>query len=307
MADVVVLGSLNMDLVVRTRQMPRPGETAPGYGFLTVPGGKGANQAAAAARLGVSVEMLGCVGGDAFGEAILANLRAQGVGVAHIRRDQATPSGIAMIVVDDRGENAIVVAPGANGQVSLADVQAARGLLAEARYLVMQFEIPLPVVREAISLAARLGVRVILNPAPAYRVEPAFLAGVYCLVVNETEVELLTGVAVRGMDGVVQAGQALRALGVPVAIVTLGAQGAYLSCGEGEVHAPARSVRVVDTTAAGDAFIGGLAAALLREMPLPEAVRYATCAGTLATTVLGAQTSLPSAVQVDAFYREGQP
>jgi len=229
MAEVVVLGSLNMDLVVRTRQMPRPGETAPGHGFTTVPGGKGANQAAAAARLGASVEMLGRVGKDAFGEAMLANLHAQGVGVAHIRCDEATPGGIAMIVVDERGENAIVVAPGANGQVSLDDLHSWRDLLTTARYLILQFEIPLPVVRAAIALAATLGLRVILNPAPAYRVESDFLAGVYALVANEIEAELLTGVAVRGLEGAAEACQALRALGVPVAIVTLGAQGAYLA------------------------------------------------------------------------------
>jgi len=305
MAEVVVLGSLNMDLVVRTKQMPRPGETALGYGFTTVPGGKGANQAAAAARLGANVEMLGRVGSDAFGEAMLANLRAQGVGVAHVWRDEAAPSGIAMIVVDERGENAIVVAPGANGQVSLDDLRSWHDHLAAARYLILQFEVPLPVVRAAIALAATLGLRVILNPAPAYHLEPAFFAGVYALVVNETEAEILTGVPVCGLQGAAEAGQALHAWEVPVAIVTLGAQGAYVTSAEGAWHVPARPVQVVDTTAAGDAFVGGLTAALLRQMPLPAAVRYATCAGTLATTVLGAQTSLPNAAQVEAFFQEG--
>ncbi len=307
MSDVVVLGSMNMDLVVRVGHIPRPGETVLGRDFVTVPGGKGANQAAAAARLGVRVEMLGRVGADAFGEAMLANLYAQGVGTAHVRRDHANPSGIALITVDERGENAIVVAPGANGRVSVEDVEGAEDVIKQAQFLLMQFEVPLPTVRAAIGLASRWGVRVILNPAPAQAVRPDFFQGVYCLVANETEAEILTGLAVRSLEAAARAGQALRQMGVPVAIVTLGAEGALLSTEEGDLHVPARKVEVVDTTAAGDAFIGGLVAALLKGMPWPEAVRYATCAGTLATTVLGAQTSLPDAARVEAFFREGRP
>lgn len=307
MSDVIVLGSLNMDLVVRVGHIPRPGETVLGRDFVTVPGGKGANQAAAAARLGVPVEMVGRVGTDAFGEAMLANLRSQGVGTSYVRRDPAAPSGIALITVDERGENAIVVAPGANGQVSREDVEGARELLRRARFLVMQFEIPLPTVRAAIHWASQWGVRVILNPAPAQAVSPDFLRGVYCLVANETEAEILTGFAIRSLEAAAQAGQALRRFGVPVAIITLGAEGAMLSTEEGDLHVPARKVEVVDTTAAGDAFIGGLVAALCKERPWPEAVRYATCAGTLATTVLGAQTSLPDAARLEAFFQEGCP
>lgn len=307
MSDVIVLGSLNMDLVVRVGHIPRPGETVLGRDFVTVPGGKGANQAAAAARLGVRVEMLGRVGHDAFGEAMLANLCAQGVGTAHVRRDPSAPSGIALITVDENGENAIVVAPGANGRVSLQDLEEAREALCQARFLVMQFEVPLEVVQAAIHMASKMGVRVILNPAPAQPVSPSFFQGVYCLVANETEAEILTGVAVRDLVSAAQAGQTVRLWGVPNVIITLGAEGAMLCADEGNLHVPARHVEVVDTTAAGDAFIGGLVAALLKEMPWPEAVRYATCAGTLATMVLGAQTSLPDAARVEAFFREGCP
>lgn len=305
MADIVVLGSLNMDLVVRAERIPRPGETVPGEGFATIPGGKGANQAAAAARLGGDVAMIGRVGNDSFGGLLLENMRSQGVDVSHITRDPQAASGIAMITIDARGENAIVIAPGANGRVNVEDVHTARDLLAQARYLIMQFEIPLPVVRQAIALAQELGVRVILNPAPARPVEPDFVRGVYCLVANESEAQLLSGVEVAGLPSAKRAGEALLNLGVPVAIITLGAQGALLVTAEGSIHVPARRVEVVDTTAAGDAFIGGLTVALLQGFPLVEAVRYATCAGTLATTVLGAQTSLPSAEQVWAFYEEG--
>ena len=305
MAQVVVLGSINMDLVVRTKQHPRPGETVHGTGFTIVPGGKGANQAAAAARLGAEVAMVGRVGQDAFGQAALANLAAQGVDVAQVRADAAEPSGIAMIVVNEAGENTIVVAPGANGAVSEEDVEAARELLAGATYLVLQFEIPLPVVRYAIHEATRLGVRVVLNPAPAYPVDRDFLTGVYALVVNESEGQLLSGQPVTSIAEAALAARTLRAMGPEVVVVTLGAAGAYVCGPDVEAHVPAHQVAVVDTTAAGDTFVGGLVVALLNGLPLGEAVRYATCAGTLATTRLGAQTSIPSAAEVRALFATG--
>ncbi|MFO7918102.1 MAG: ribokinase [Anaerolineae bacterium] len=307
MPEIAVVGSLNMDLVVRTEEMPRPGETVHGREFTTIPGGKGANQAAAAAKLGAEVEMVGRVGGDDFGTSILDNMRAQGVGTSHIVRDAETPSGIAMIIVDRAGENAIVVAPGANGQVTMQDVHASQKVLAETPYVIMQFEIPLPVVRETIGLANQFGSRVILNPAPAYPVSSDFFEGLYCLVVNETEAETFTGLAVDDLDAAREAGRALREQGIPVVVITLGAKGALLLREERTIHVPAHQVDVVDTTAAGDAFVGGLAVGLLRGLEVAEAVRYATCAGTLATTVLGAQTSLPSEEQVDEFYRKGAP
>jgi ribokinase len=304
MTDLVVLGSLNMDLVVRSEHMPRPGETVHGEQFMTIPGGKGANQAAAAARLGASVEMIGRVGMDDFGLAILDNMRAQRVGVSHILRDPTAPSGIAMIIIDAQGENSIVVASGANSRVTMDDVHAARDVLAQARYLVMQFELPLPVVRGALAMAQELDLPVILNPAPAYAVEDDFLQGVHYLVVNEIEAQLFTGIEVSGLEAAQRAGQVLLKRGVPVVIITLGKQGALLVTEKETVHVPAQQVDVVDTTAAGDAFLGGLLAALLKRFDLVEAVRYATCAGTLATTVLGAQTSLPSVDQVQTFYEE---
>ncbi|OGO06198.1 MAG: ribokinase [Chloroflexi bacterium RBG_13_56_8] len=304
-AEVVVLGSLNMDLVVKTERMPRSGETVHGHEFATIPGGKGANQAAAVARLGGSVEMIGCVGDDSFGPTLLENLRAQGVGISHVKIVPDIATGIAMIMVDSSGENSIVVAPGANNQVRLEDLEATRSLLAQARYLVMQLEIPIDVVRAAISLAQGLGVATILNAAPAPPVEGDYLQGAHYVVVNEMEAQALTGIEVKDLSAAGRAGQALLAKNVGVAIVTLGAQGALWVTQEDTAHVPAREVKVVDTTAAGDAFVGGLTVALLNQFDLGEAVRYATCAGTLATTVLGAQPSLPSQRAVKAFYEGG--
>ncbi len=308
MPDVVVLGSLNMDLVVRTERMPRPGETVMGERFVTVPGGKGANQAASAARLGASVEMIGRVGTDSFGPTLIANMRAQGVGVDHVALDERASTGVALIVVDGKGENSIVVVPGANGRVSKADLLDARDLFAEARFLVAQLEVPLPVVRAAIQMARELDLRVILNAAPAQRVDADFMRGVYCLVVNEFEAQTLAGMPVtEDLETVAEAGQALLELGVYMAVITLGARGALLVTRESSAHVPAQRVSVVDTTAAGDAFVGGLAVALLEGRDLVDAVRYATCAGTLAATRLGAQPSLPSAKEVCDFYGGGQP
>jgi ribokinase len=308
MPDMVVLGSLNMDLVVRTARMPRPGETVMGERFVTVPGGKGANQAAAAARLGAGVEMIGRVGADSFGPTLMANLRDQGVGVEHVTVDERASTGVALIIVDDKGENSIVVVPGANGRVAIGNLHAARDLLSEARFLVAQLEVPLPVVRAAIQMARELDLRVILNAAPAQQVDADFMRGVFCLVVNEFEAQTLAGIPVtEDLESVSEAGQALLDLGVYVAVITLGARGALLVTRESSAHVPARRVPVVDTTAAGDAFVGGLAVALLDGLDLVDAVRYATCAGTLAATRLGAQPSLPSADEVRAFYRGGQP
>jgi len=304
MPRVVVLGSLNMDLVVRTERMPRPGETVQGSGFRTIPGGKGANQAAAAARLGAHVEMVGRVGDDGFGGELLANLASQGVGASTVRRDPGAATGTATIVVDGRGENAIVIDPGANGRVSLDDLRAAESLIADSRALMLQFEVPLPIVEAAIHLAADKGVPVFLNPAPAAPVDAAFLAGVSCLIVNETEAETLSGQAVDDVASAEDAARALHTMGPPVVIVTLGEQGALLLHDDAALHLPTRQVEVVDTTAAGDAFCGALVTARLRGMDWPNSVRYANCAGTLATTVLGAQTSLPSAQAVARFFEE---
>jgi ribokinase len=305
MADIVVVGSLNMDLVVKVARMPRAGETVPGHDLQTIPGGKGANQAAAAARLGGQVTMVGRVGADAFGPTLLENLKGQGVDASHVTMDGSAATGIAMILVDDDGENSIVISAGANGRVNREDIDRAEGLWSRARLLLLQFEVPLETVAYAAEVAARHQVKVILNPAPARQVSPELLARVNYLVPNETEASFLAGVKVRDVASAEAAARQLLANGVPVVIMTMGEKGALLVTDEQAVHVPARQVTAVDTTAAGDAFIGGLAVALVKGFPLEEAVRYATCAGTLAVTRFGAQTSLPSAEQTQALYEHG--
>jgi ribokinase len=309
LADIVVIGSLNMDLVVRVARMPRGGETVPGGDLQLIPGGKGANQAVAAARLGSSVAMVGRVGNDAFGPRLVDGLGSQGVDVTHVTADTDIATGTAMILVDDRGENSIVVSPGANGRVGRQDVDCAEPLLRGARLLLLQFEIPQRTVEYALEAAARHGVPAILNPAPARPIPASLLAGVQYLVPNETEAALLSGIEVQGLDSAEAAALGLLALmpqggtlrGGPAIVLTLGQQGALLVSHERVLHVPARAVNVVDTTAAGDAFIGGLSVALSQGAALDDAVHYAVCAGTLAVTKLGAQTSLPSAGEVEAF------
>jgi len=300
-ADIIVIGSLNMDLVVKAPRLPRPGETLAGSDFRTVPGGKGANQAVAAARLGAQVAMVGRVGQDVFGPRLLAGLADDGVDIRHVQQDSAAPTGTATIIVDERGENAIVVVAGANGRVGPGDVDAAQALFSTARLLILQFEIPLPTVEYAMGVAARHGLRVVVNPAPAHRVPVSFLHQADIVVLNETEAEAITGVSVVGTDSAAAVRQALQQAGEQATVVTVGERGAFLATAKDTLHVPTPRVPVVDTTAAGDAFVGGLAVSLLHGDPLHAAVRYATVAGALAVTKFGAQTSLPSASEVQAL------
>ncbi len=302
MGGIVVIGSLNMDLVVRAEHMPAPGETVRGQGFRTVPGGKGANQAAAIALLGGQVAMVGRVGYDAFGPRLIENMAAKGVNTQHIIVDQDVATGIAMIIVDAAGENSIVIASGANGRVSPRDIDACDDLLRQSRYLVLQFEIPLETVAYAIEKAARYGLQVILNPAPATTFPREMLKGVHYLVPNETEAQLLTGQAVHDLPSAERTARLLHEQGARVVIITLGEKGALAVTDQEIFHIAAPKVNVVDTTAAGDAFIGGLVVGLSQGLPLKEAARYAVCAGSLAVTRFGAQTSLPSADEVRSLY-----
>jgi len=267
-----------------------------------IPGGKGANQAAAVARLGGKVAMIGRVGADAFGESLRANLLRFGVNVEHVIVDEESATGIAMILVDSMNrDNSIVIAAGANGQVSLKDLRRAEPLFRKAKMLILQFEVPLQVVERAAELARQHGLKVVLNPAPAYPVSLDFLLKADYLILNETEIEILSQHKVRGLESARVAAQALVREGLPVVIVTSGERGALLATSQEMVHVPARKVQVVDTTAAGDAFVAGFTMGLLDGFPLDDAVRYAVCAGTLTVTKFGAQTSLPSAEEVQAF------
>jgi ribokinase len=297
--DVAVVGSLNMDLVVGTPRFPQPGETLLAGPFATASGGKGLNQALAAARQGARTRLVGSVGDDAHG----AELRAVAVGDGIDGEGIVTrsgPSGVALITVAPDGQNTILVAPGANATTDAAQVAADPAVRA-ARVVLAQLEVPLDVVHDALALARRAGHRTILNPAPAVALSDEVLACCDLLVPNETEAALLTGVDTSDLAGAELAARALLARGVGAVVVTLGARGAlYVDARDRIVMAPF-AVEAIDATAAGDAFCGTLAAALADGLPMPAALRRASAAGALATTVRGASPSLPTRAAVDAL------
>jgi ribokinase len=291
--SVLVFGSLNMDLVTRTPRLPQPGETIAGTSFTSVPGGKGANQAVAVARLGVPVKMGGRVGGDGFGQALIESLQAAGVDCASVRVDETCSSGVASIAIDDRGENHIIIVPGANGQVDASDVD--RLPLNHCRVLLLQLEIPLAIGVAAAQAAHQAGITVILDPAPApAQLPPELYAAVDILTPNQSEAEQLAGIAVEDQASAVLAARELRSRGVGTVIIKMGGQGALYATAESEVWVPPFDVVAIDTVAAGDAFNGGLAAALAEGLPLPEACRWGGAAGALATTLRGAQSAMPT-------------
>jgi ribokinase len=293
-ARVAVAGSLNVDLVVRTPRIPEPGETIIGSDFHRVPGGKGANQAVAAARLGADVAMVGRVGQDSFAGQLRENMSRMGVDLTHVKEDPDAATGVALIVVDDAGQNSIVVASGANAHFSPEDVEEAEETLANADVLLLQLESPLETVRRAAEIAEAHGVRVILNPAPAQELPRSLLTLVDVLIPNESEAALLTGRSVESEEEARAAAQELLRLGVETVIITLGKRGALLAQDGSAARIPSFEVVAVDTTAAGDAFVGSFAVALAEGKMLREAVRWGNAAGALAATKMGAQPSLPT-------------
>jgi ribokinase len=301
---LVVIGSANRDLVVTTDRIPSAGETVIGGAFVTAAGGKGANQAVAASRLGAEVWFVGCVGQDAFGEVLATEMEDAGVNTELLRRDPAEPTGVALIGVDRRGENAIIVAPGANHRVGRTDIEAARPAIAAADAVVVQLEIPLETVATAVQIARAAGVRVILNPAPVREegaVPPSLLSRVDVLTPNEHEAASLLGRATTAGIDWAEASAALREMGVGTVIVTLGEAGCMLADDAGVRAIPAPRVAAIDTTAAGDCFTGALAVALAEGQPTDAAARVASRAAALSVTRLGAQPSLPTRAEVDAF------
>jgi ribokinase len=303
MPHIVVVGSLNMDLVVRTPLLPQPGETILGHEFMMAPGGKGANQTVAAAKLGVTVHMVGRVGGDDFGRALRGNLRAAGADDAYVFTEDSAATGIAIIEVEDSSQNTIVVAPGANAHVTRADVDAARSTITSAQAVIAQLEIPLETVIHAMRLANGANVLTVLNPAPAQPLPAELLDLIDLLVPNETEASLLTGVEVRDEAGAEQAARKLHERGARVVVITLGERGAIVLDEQGARRIPPFRVKAIDTTAAGDAFVGALAAAYSAGRDLDTALREASAAGALAATKLGAQPSLPTRAELDEFLK----
>ena len=296
---IVVIGSINMDLVLRVPRMPLPGETLTGGAFRTIPGGKGANQAVACARLsgkvaagGQQVAMIGCVGDDAFGATLRAALVGDGIIDSHITTLPGVASGIASILVDDNGQNSIVIAGGANDLLSPAHIDAAKELIEQADIVVLQLETPMDTVVHAIKLARSLGKTVVLNPAPAASLPAGVLELVDYLIPNEIEAAMLAGVSPDGAD--VQAlAAALQKLGSDNVIITLGSKGVHAALYGGDFTFPAEVVQAVDTTAAGDTFIGGFVAGLASGMDEAEAIQQGQRAAAWSVTKPGAQTSIP--------------
>ncbi|HSB73537.1 MAG TPA: ribokinase [Candidatus Methylomirabilis sp.] len=300
-ADICVVGGINMDLVVPVPHIPRPGETVQGGEVARFPGGKGSNQAVAASRLGAAVAMVGQVGVDAFGGELLASLRAARVETAGVRRVTGGATGVALISVAPSGENAIVVAPGVNmawDERALEDVERA---VAGCGLLVLNLEVSPPVIARAVRAARRAGVRVLLNPAPHRKGDEGCFGELDCFVPNQVEAALFAGREPEAVRDWADIGRRLCALGPRTVILTLGAEGALVARAGEVTPVPGFRVPVVDTTAAGDAFVGGLAVAMLRGDPLPEAVRYANACGALAVTKAGAQPSLPLCADVEAL------
>jgi ribokinase len=304
--NIVVVGSLNMDLVVRMPKIPRPGETLLGGVFKTFPGGKGANQAVAAVRMGVPVTMIGCVGNDAFGQEMRATLAREGIITTHVLVHPDEATGVALIQVDAQGQNSIAVASGANFCLTSADVEKAMHTVGEFDALVMPLETPLETIYTSARIAFDKGAKVLLNPAPAQVLEKDLLELVDVLLPNEYEAALMTGIPLQSAADTRRAAEKLLSLGPKNLIVTLGNQGAMLfneKINQGMII-PAFQVQTIDTTAAGDCFVGALAVGICEGKSLPVAAEFASAAAAISVTRVGAQPSLPRREEVEQFMQE---
>ncbi|MEL6937940.1 MAG: ribokinase [Cyanobacteria bacterium J06598_1] len=311
--DVVVLGSLNMDLVAQVSRLPQPGETLAGESFAMVPGGKGANQAVAAARLGAQTAMIGQVGNDGMGQILRSHLQNEDIEIAGITLNPHKPSGTALIAVSPEN-NHIIVNAGANGAVDEGDLEALMPYFKKARVLLLQFEVPLPIVEKAAALAYTAGMTVIVDPAPAKGPLPLdFCDYISILTPNQTEAAILTGQPVDDIKGAIVAAETLQQKGIDAVIVKMGAMGCVCATARGSFAVPVYRVDAIDTVAAGDAFNGGLAAALCQQnyqrgeplWPelLRESINYASAVAAIAVTRPGAQSSMPVSAEVEEFMR----
>jgi ribokinase len=293
MGMIVVVGSCNADMVIKAPRLPRPGETVTNGAFFRARGGKGANQAVAAARAGGRVVMIASVGLDTLGDDAIAGLEEEGIDTTHVQRSATMPSGVALIMVDAAAQNAIAVAEGANALLSARDVRACETLIGSADVLVAQLEVPLDAVTEAVGIAHERGRRVILNPAPACRLSDELLARVSVLTPNASETEMLTGISPEDDSALDRAATALLARGVGASLITLGAAGVLVATRDHRERIAAWPVAAEDTTAAGDVFSGVLAVALAEGQPLLDAARFANAAAAISVTRRGAQPSAP--------------
>jgi len=300
-AKIVVVGSSNMDLVVKSKRIPAVGETILGGDFIMVPGGKGANQAVAAAKLGAEVYFVAKLGDDIFGKQSLSNFKKEGVNTKYVNQTREAPSGVALIMVDEAGNNVIVVAPGANQKLSAEDVKKAQSCIASSGALVLQLEVPLTTVEFAAQLAYSCGVPVILDPAPAQKLRPELLKIVDVLKPNETEAQILTGIKVTDENSARKAAENLLQCGVKAVVLTMGAKGFLLATGESMESVPGIKVHAVDATAAGDAFTGSLAVKMAEGKTLREAALFANCVAAISVTKMGAQPSMPTLQEVENF------
>ncbi len=304
--QVLVIGSSNTDLIIKVARIPKPGETILGGKFARAAGGKGANQAVAAARAGGAVTFIARVGRDTNGDEALAGFAAEGIDVKHIVRDAKCPSGVAIILVDQDGENSIAVASGANDRLNPADVRRAKWAFRRARVVLLQLETPLPTVAAAIELAVACGVQVVLNPAPARPLPAQLLRCVYLLTPNQSEAELLTGVTVDDEVAAAKAADGLLARGVKNVIITMGSRGAFVAGKDLRQMIPGFKVKAVDATGAGDVFNGALVVALAEGRSLLEAARFANAAAAISVTRLGAQPSAPARPEIEAVVASGK-
>jgi ribokinase len=298
---IVVVGSSNTDMIIKVPHVPMPGETIIGGTFSTAAGGKGANQAVAAARAGGDVTFVARVGEDMFGEQAKDGFIKDNINVDHVLSDKDAPSGVALIFVGEDGENSIAVASGANANLSPSDVESAGDAILSADILIMQLETPLETVQKAASIASEKGVKVILNPAPACELSDDILSHVSILTPNESEAELLTGIKVESEKDAAAAADALMAKGIQTVIVTMGPKGAFVVTADCKELVGGFTVKAVDATAAGDVFNGTLAVAMAEGKPLEEAVKFANAAAALSVTKLGAQPSAPTRAEIEKF------
>lgn len=296
--SILVIGSSNTDMIIRVDRIPKPGETILGGRFQTAHGGKGANQAVAAARAGGQVKFIARLGADVFGDETMDALRRDEISIGHVTRDSGAPSGVALIFVSKQGENSIAVAPGANACLSVEDVKAARDAFTGVKVLLIQLETPLATVEAAVKTAVERKVPVILNPAPACALPARLLKQISVLTPNESEAELLTGIKVRTVASAKKAAAVFLEKGVRTVVLTLGKRGALIVDRQGARLVPGYAVKAVDTTAAGDVFNGALAVALGEGKPIDDAVQFANAAAALSVTREGAQPSAPYRAEI---------